>query len=245
MTMNLAPLRFIAPAILIALGTLAPGCANQPQYRVSVSSFASAEATAAKKFTVLSGLKEVSNDDLEFREYARMMTRILRANGYQKTPSSEADLGIFMAYGVGEPRKESYSYIVPTYGLVRTGSTTTGTVSADGRYTAQTRYDHATGQTGTAAVSGETTVYNRHLTLDAVDLHELRQTGKIKSLWKIKITSTGASEDIRELIPAMLICAEGFIGKNSQRAVQVDIPVDNEFIAKLRADAAADLNSPE
>lgn len=214
--------------IFLALFALLSGCAmvRPIQYHINVDSLSASAQVARKHFTLLPGNKDVSVTDLQFKEYAEYINRALVSRGYIPAESIEqANLAIFVVYGIGNPQQHQYSYSVPTWGQTGISSSTTygtlNTYGGFGTYSSTTTYTPRYGITGSTTHVGTYTMYFRFLVLDAFDLSEYKKTKKEVQLWKTTITSTGSSSDLRRVFPYMVTASTPHIGTNTGQQIKV------------------------
>jgi hypothetical protein len=184
--------------------------------------------------------KNVHPSDLEFEEYARYVDYALGKQGYQKASSAdEAGLVIYLTYGIGNPEKNEYTITLPIYGQTGvSSSTTTGTINSYGNwgtYTGTTTYTPSYGVTGYQNVQGSYVTYFRYMSLSAVDLQQYRKSQEIVELWKVKVSSTGSSGDLRTVFPAMVAASEKYLGRNTGKAISITILESDSEISAVRA----------
>ena len=107
-------------------------------YHVYVNSINDGENHTNQKYKLVSGLKDVSESSLQYKEYANYVHRAMKKAGYIKVNGDEpADIGILFAYGIGEPDKvtsyttSSFATAIPSYynySAISTSSTKANTV---------------------------------------------------------------------------------------------------------------------
>jgi hypothetical protein len=106
--------RYLVAAISLFTFLLS-GCATtQPQFSVKVDSISGGEINN-NAYILIPGNKDTKADDLQFREYASYVNRALIKQGFipAKTPQ-EANIAIFLVYGIGDPQEHQYTYSIPT-----------------------------------------------------------------------------------------------------------------------------------
>lgn len=211
---------FISSKIVLSsiIITLLVGCATGPVFHVSVDSISPPEAESKKMYILLPGLKNVETTDLQFKEYATYVERALTSRGLVKANSLEdANIAIFLAYGIGNPQDNIYSYSLPIWGQTGVSSSSTfGTVNTFGNtatYSGTTTYTPTYGVTGFMPIVGSYVTYFRFLILDAVDLDEYKQSQKITQLWQTTATSTGSSGDLRLVFPILVTATKPYLGE--------------------------------
>lgn len=78
-----------------------------------------------RSYFITSGMDDVPDGDLEFRQFAGYLSNALEATGYRATDRDSADLEIRFSYGMGAPREEvSSSYNAATKTHSNSTSTT-------------------------------------------------------------------------------------------------------------------------
>ena len=177
--------------------------------------------------------------DLEFREYSEYLHRALALKGFVPATSvDDADIAIFVRYGLGDPRSESYSYSIPTYGQTGGGTTTySGTTYGSGgsTYSSGTITQAPTyGVTGVQTYSGTRTSYFRFLTLDAIDLSQYEEGKDIVPAWKTTVTSRGSSSDLRRVFPVLVGASQEHIGTNTGKQVTVELTETDARVKQVR-----------
>jgi hypothetical protein len=165
-------------------------------YVVGVNSIALPDTDLGKKTYVLtSAMKNVSEGDLQFKEFARYIENALSITGYKRINNENEDLIIRFAYGIGSPKTEV--------------STQTYTTSTGYSYPILWSWVHVPPQTET--VTTKTTTYDRFLIVEAYDAKDKRS-----QLWKTTVTSSGYSSDLRIVLPHMIATAVFYFGANTK-----------------------------
>ena len=216
------------------------GCATTTTFHVNIDSISSTHADLKKKYILSPGIKDVKDTDLQFIEYSKYIDKVLISRGFIKAKSYEdANVAIFLVYGIGNPQKHAYSYALPiwgqtgissssTYGILNTfGNTTT--------YSGFTTYTPTYGITGFVPVSGSYVTYFRFLILDAVDLDEYKQSQKIRQLWQTTVTSTGSSGDLRRVFPVLVAASKPYLGLNTGRRIEIRLAEEDESVVDIKS----------
>ena len=90
--------------LLCAALLLAAGCTRSLRYYTNVDSIAVSDQSIGRRYLLLPGNQGTTPDDLEFLEYARYVDTALAPLGFLKaTSEQEADIAIFVSYGVSAP----------------------------------------------------------------------------------------------------------------------------------------------
>lgn len=231
---------FIFSGIFLAI-LVTSGCATtQPlRFSVGVDSLSSTNANEKKSYILLPGNKDVSEDDLQFKEFSTYVDRTLLSRGFMHATNIErADFAVFIVYGVGNPQDHQYSYSLPIFGQTGVSSSTTyGQLSMYGNYgtySGTTRYTPTYGVTGSSSRSGSFTTYFRFVVLDAIDMAEYRNNKKEVQLWKTTMTSTGRSGDLRQVFPILVAAAKQYIATNTGKKVNVDIDEEDDLVIEVK-----------
>jgi hypothetical protein len=226
------------PVLFIVMcSVLLVGCATK--FYVSVDSISAPEASLKKKYILLPGLKDIEPSDLQFKEYAGYVEKALTSMGFARTDSIEdANVAIFVVYGIGDPQEHQYIYSLPVWGQTGISSSTTyGTLSTYGGYGSYygtTTYTPKYGITGYTTHTGNYTTYFRFFILDAVDLEEYKRSQKVVQLWQTTVTSTGSSGDLRRVFPVLVAAAKPYIGANTGKQVEVTLTENDKAVVEIR-----------
>lgn len=225
------------------------GCATtqRPSYIVSVNGLASQTTNAGVAFVILPGDRDVADTDLQFQEYAGFVERALNQSGFHRAPALEdADIAVFLAYGIGDPKEHVYSYSIPHFGQTGVSSTTTygnisgsaygygNTAYGSANYSETTHYTPSYGITGYSSHIGTFVTYTRYVFIEAVDLPTHRRQNKVVQLWKSGITSVGSSGDLRRVFPVMIGAASSYLGKNTGAIQKVELYEDDPRVLLVK-----------
>ena len=228
-------------SMLAVCAALLSGCiAVQPkQFHSSIDSLAKPKATEKKRYVLLPGGKDVNVGDLQFQEFASYIDKILIERGFIKAPTfQEADVVIFLAYAIGDPQTYQYTYSLPTFGQTGISSANTyGTVSSYGNsatYSGTTTYTPTYGVTGYTTRIASDTAYTRFVSLDAYDIATYVRENKLNQVWKTSVVSTGASNDLRLVMPYMVAAMKPYFGLNIGQKIEVNILENEPIIQRLR-----------
>lgn len=215
------------------------GCATSPKFRVNIDSISAPESSLKTSYVLLPGVKGIEMSDLQYREYASYVDRALISEGYTKASSfKEADIAIFLGYGIGDPETQQFTYSLPTFGQTGVSSANTfgtlNTLGSDTTYSGTTTYTPTYGVTGSKTFTGSRTTYFRYMSLDAVDLDEYRKTEKQIQLWKTTVTSTGSSGDLRKVFPILVAASKPYIGNNTEKKIEVVLTESDDRVVEIK-----------
>lgn len=184
-------------------------------YHVHVNSLNDGESHKKQKYTLMPGLKGVSKNNLQFKEYASYVHRAMKKSGYEKAKTNEeADIGILFAYGIGAPEKE-ISYETKTYASTR-----------------PSYYNYSTHSKSKTKANTKIT-YTRNIILDAYDYAYFNRTGKEKQVWITRAVSTGARADLREVLPVMVTAIAPHIGSNTGRQLKLIVGAPSKELYEI------------
>ncbi|MFU1929434.1 hypothetical protein ACLQ9J_18735 [Bordetella hinzii] len=214
---------FFAFLVVVAIS----GCAGfRPpvSFTTDVNSFASDEADSRKHYFLTPVGKGVSADDLEFKEYARYVDKILDGKGYVKEPDlKNAEIIIRMEYGISGPKTQKSTYSIPI--VNQTGvleSKTTGKVNAAGKYTETTTYTPRYEVTGYSTGVNIRTIFTSWVSLQAVEA-KVAKNKKEQVFWQIQASSTDENDDLRLVFPYMVAAMEPYMAVNTGKRVSVTL----------------------
>jgi len=140
---------------------------------------------------------------LEHKTYENLVRQQLNADCFREVALSQADVIVFLQYGIDQGREVAYSY--PIIGQTGVSSSyTTGSIRSYGGYAT---YSGTTYNTPTYGVVGSEvgsqTVYTRFLRVDLVDRSALA-SGTVKKVLEGRIVSRGSSGQLSFVIPTMI-----------------------------------------
>jgi hypothetical protein len=227
-------LRFLIIGVLIIL---VQACAGIPRYAVDIDSINRLGAEAKKRYILEPGEKDVNSENLQFKEYAAYVERALSARGFVKAGDvNDADIQIYLSYGVGDPQEHQYVYSFPVWG--HAGYITTYNyirVDDKGNYRTVETYTPVYGIVDSEIRTGTTVTYQRFIILDALDLAASRAAEKNIQLWQTTLTSIGSSGDLRVAFPIMLGAATEYIWTNTGKKVQAILPDSDKRVLDVKA----------
>ncbi|MGA3209610.1 MAG: DUF4136 domain-containing protein [Syntrophales bacterium] len=186
--------------ILIVFVTLLPACAKS--VRCDISVFHEIPATFAGTTYATLPLKG-QEGSLEHKTYEQMVKRQLNAKGFREAPVEQADVLVFILYGIDTGKEVVGSYpIIGQTGISSSHSYGTAqSYGSYGTYSGVTTYAPSYGVVGTGVTSQ--TVYTRFLKLDIVD-NKASTEKQLKKLYEAKVISPGTSGQLSAVLPTMI-----------------------------------------
>ena len=163
-----------------------------------------------KTFYIVSGDEAISNNDLEFKEYASYYAENLKIKGaIETTDKDNADICILMNYCITD---QSYQETIPIpqFGVTSVASTTTKG--------SRTTYQYNYGTTGYKYVQNNVSNYLRVVNIYAYD-NKSRDSEPVM-LWKTNFQSSGSSSDLRRVIPCMLFIEIDYFYNNNDHSIR-------------------------
>ncbi len=233
----------IGAIVVSGCATVQPGVAPKT-FHSTVDSLARSDAAEKRRYVLLPGGKGVDVGDLQFQEFAAYIDKVLSGAGFTKVASlHDADVAIFLSYAIGDPETYQYSYALPTWGQTGVASAnSSGSISFYGNtatYSGRTTYTPTYGVTGSTTQIDTITRHSRFLLLDAYDVVEYAKDSRLAQVWKTNVVSIGSSNDLRLVMPYMVVAMTPHVGKNTGRKVEVAVPEDDAAIKLLRGDASS------
>ena len=221
---------------ILLLAFLISGCTR---YRVIVDSLKDDSLYTGNNYILLSSIKDVDTNDLQFKEFSKYVIRALALKGYRQVGNIEqADMAVFLSYGIGQPEKEYYSYSVPIYGETGGGiSTFNATTSGSKGYssTSGTIYTPPTyGIVGSSTVTGSTSTYFRWLVIESVNLNEFKKNQKVVPTCKTIITSRGSMGDLRKVFPIMVGAGADYFCDDTAGQIKIDLNENDKRVQRIR-----------
>lgn len=226
--------------VLLCFVTLA-GCAttSQSTFNVQVDSINLSTVKDRKTYALLPGNKETSPEDLQYKEFSSYVHRALSSIGLTKaSDENQANIVIFLAYGIGDPQRQQYAYSIPTWGVTGYSSSTTyGSVTSYGNNAAYSGTTYNTpryGITGTTSHVGSNTTFLRWIILDAFDVASYLKENKMVPVWKTTVTSTGSSGDLRRVFPVLLAASAQYVGSDTGQKKEMSIYEEDPTVSFVK-----------
>jgi len=223
--------------LALGLSLFVSACAHN--VTVKVNSIVNKDLVSnAKQYFILSGMDDISADNLFFLEYRRYFDHILRKIGYQKSATLiDADIQIIFKYGLSNGRSGRYIYSTPIYNYFG-GETITVTGShAHGKRHRKVTTIHVPprySRVGTSVQSRSYTYYNRTVSLEALLIYKKTPDRKSQILWVTNIYSIGESNDLRSIMPYLAAAAEPYIANNSGEQQSITVYNNNPSVIELK-----------
>ncbi|MBI3775026.1 MAG: hypothetical protein HY273_05645 [Gammaproteobacteria bacterium] len=215
---------------LLLTALLLTGCATT--YVVRVDSIAESGAPAAGiKYVMTSGMNDVKDSDLYFREFAAQFHRILTAKGYVETSSrTDANILITLSYGTSSGHNEVYSYLRPLYHVSGGENITYKEVKTDASGQKTETYSTVyvplrTQVIGYTSELSSQTLYTHFAVLEAEALTTGEPSGK--QVWKTTVRLIDPSNDLRRLLPYMATAAAPYVASNTGSMQTVELKPDD------------------
>lgn len=226
--------------VLCCLGLVGCVTTSDP-FTVNVDSINRNNIIPGTKYMIVSGNKDVKQDDLQFLEFASYIKRALMLNKFELVKEvNKADVLIFLKYGIGEPEEHQYSYSVPIYGQTGVSSSnTTASLSTFGNMatgSATTTYTPSYGVVGSNMYSGTYVTFTRFFVLTAVNAKQVINNETPLELWTTKVISTGSSDDLRRVFPVMVAAAKSYIAKNTGRKIEINLKEGDDGVREIKGD---------
>lgn len=196
--------KLISLAIIIGSVFLLSGCS--PRIQVDIDSIGN-HPNYSKSYILSSGMNNINDNDLQFKEYAGYVNNALKEKGYQLSDFGDANIGVMLTYGISEPQIEH-------------------------EYVANSKISNDKIKTRIETISNES--YNRYITIQAIDLITYRATKEMKPIWKVKMISTGTSSDLRLIFPVMIGAGKEYIGTNTGKSIRIVISENDDRVLVVK-----------
>jgi hypothetical protein len=196
-----------------------------PPVESDVSGYAEYGVASGQRYFLAASAKD-QNGTLEFNSFTKHVEKALATKQLIRVAQpQEAEIVIFLDYGIGPPNKEVASYSLPTFGQTGVGSSSTfGRVSSTGSVSATTTYTPRFGITGSSSHVYSYTTYDRWMRLSAYSLAGNSE----RELWRTEVKSSGSTGDLRRIFPIMVYSSIKYVGTDTGRAVTVKVKEKNK-----------------
>ncbi len=198
--------KVIYQAITISALLLLTGCSPiVNKYRVSIDAISNPNIDIAPNSYIIEPLgKSTDKNSLEFQKHSSQLMKILDKKGYvQPDNSALAKQTIYFDYGIDKIKEETRTYSQPniSFGF------------SHGYYN---RFWSDFMYSGYSTYQKTYTLYNRYIEILAKN-----QAGK--ELWRVDVSSVGESKDLKNIVPVLLEASEEYIGKDTDKPVNLVI----------------------
>ncbi len=215
--------------ILLAVLLLLQGC--HTIHQVNIDSISGNGAKEKNKYILLPGNKGCQISDLQFIEFKNYTDRILAQTGFTLVQNAyEADVIIFLDYGITGPYIHNYTYSLPVYGQTGVASSHTyGTASTYGNMTntsSYTSYTPSYGVVGSSTHADTIVQFMPYMTLCGYDLEKYKANGNFVSLWRTEVNCVIDFNDLRRIFPVMITASKNYIATNTYGKITIPIQED-------------------
>lgn len=223
----LRPVKPFLPLLAVAALALG-GCATS--HRVQIDALAHPELAPAKRaYTFATAGKAGQNPgDLRYDEVLRQVGHTLASRGFRAVAANEAELNIFVDFGVGDPVTRAYTFTTPIYAEMggHYSTQTKETQDASGKKKTTVERVYIPGnyvRVGTDVSTNSVTTYRKHLRLSA----RLRETGVKpeagREVWTITAVSDDQEGDLRAVLPLLTAAIGPHLATDTGQAIVVEL----------------------
>lgn len=232
---------------LLAALLLGVGCVAPRTHVAQVEAQARPDATAKANYFLVPGGKG-QDEAREFGEYTVYVTRALHQQGFRKVATAvEADVLIFMAYGVSDPVTNRYPDVTTTTSgtFVSRGLLPMGSMTPFGGNSGTNISGSTPGFMPPLSNTRSHTSYGRVLNVEAYDMAVYATTKKMELVWKVRVTSVGPEGDLRRVMPFLATAMVPHLGTNSDHRFEVRINEEDPMALAIKNDSATGPNQPK
>ena len=238
----------ICAIVLSGCGTL---------YKLDVTAFSDPDHELGKTYVILSSSPKIDINSPDFQEYANQLERALAEKNYQRVPGTDLEdvaLAIYLQADISDPEKRYHSVTTamtePAYDEAVTreassGSGGQGGGGSPGQPTMQTQSVEPPPPevlVGYEKQQFATTVYQKHLSIQAIDLQryisDVQQLGRDKAVphevWSVDVETTGSPSELDAVVPVMIAAAQPYIGANTDDRVRIRMGESDGRIKTIR-----------
>lgn len=214
------------------------GCGSL--YKLDVIAYNNPAVTTDKDYVFLSGSPRLPLGSPEFEDYARKVEAVLDEKGYRRIDGdelSEADLGIYLALGIGPPEKRTHKVSRGMYesplgqGPLEDVKNSGSGGAGGGSPPPPPPPAPDPLLVGYEELGFKTTVYTKFTSIVAVDLQQYlrdieslgREDAVPKEVWRVEIETTGTPSDLSEAAAVMLVGVKPYIEKSTPDVVSIKV----------------------
>jgi hypothetical protein len=217
--------KFLLAITFLVAGAIIFGCAA-PRYTVQVNGYTEPEAPplapGSSCFVIVN--KDAKNPLLE-KEVKEKIDKLLEKQGYRLASYEKAEYYLFFSYGIGG--EGSTTVVMPEnapfigYGL------------GPGPLYGRRSYFFVAPFFSYYPYPETVALYNRWLLINVVDAIYYREKGQFRTVWVGEARSIGSSSDLRTVINYLLLAGFKEFGKNTGKAVPVEIGEQEPLVSGL------------
>ena len=197
-------------------------------YRVSVNSVASPNYSSDFRPGASIHVYETNEGEDLFRaEVAKKIRRLMRERGYVSATADQADFVLMFGYAISS-HSETQTVYVPDSSKPSTPP------PAGASFAEAFAHGMAEGLKNRTPQQKQTKVNDRSLRLAVIDARHLRETGETRTVWQCDTTSSGSSDDLRDVLNYMLVPTFRHFGKDTGKAVLYKIDEHDTSVTALR-----------
>ena len=219
---------FFSKIIVIVLTVAFPHMLRAVTIETHVNSFGTYNFSG-KHFCMLSNMENVSNDDVEFKEYAKYISYAFQMRGgIEVSPLSDsAEICILLGYDI---KDASYIRTIsePVWGQTNVASVTARTNSLGTNY----YYNYNYGVVSYKQSQQLVNKFNRYVDLFVYEMSP-KDKGNQKMVWKAYAKSEGSMDNLFRVFPFMAFTLYNVIGKTTND-YWFRIPENNLFVDYFR-----------
>ncbi len=220
---------------LIFAALLLSGCASR--ITLQVDSITDTEVSPGGTYILKSGMRNIREDDLYFREFSGYFHQALAAKGFQQTTDpAQAEMIILFSYDISRGRTTRHIYTTPVYDVVggysinyeETKSDSSGTTTTSGKNYLPLRHR----QIGRNVHISKQTTYTGYAALEA------RRPGgnhKIPPLWKTSVQGASDSNDLRGLMPILATAAAPYLAADTGKSIKIHLTENDQRVRDMRS----------
>jgi hypothetical protein len=225
-------------------------------YKLDVVAHNNPNHDLGSNYVILSSDPKLDVNSPDFAKYASQLERALAAKNYHRVAEEnidDADLAIYFFAGISDPAKryhEVNSAVTETaYDTTSTREAQTvgggqggGGSQGQGNQTRSIEPPPPDVLIGYEKRQFATTVYLKHLNIQAVDLHsyarDIKQLGRDKAvpkeIWSVEVDTTGSPSDLDEVVPIMIAAAQPYFGVSTDDNVRVKMSESDSRISSIK-----------
>ncbi len=185
-------------------------------YRIFVNSFVDRDVEidlSNKSFKVVSGSKDVPQNDLQFKDFAAALTSALFPLG-MSNKKENPDYFILVSYGISDPQVEIQTTYVPVFNWVPGATYRTNGYVGNNSFSSTTTSNGYLQTTGYIPEETKHVNYKRYCVLSLYDAKTFTQK-EPKLLSKTIFESTGSNGDLKPVIGVMFAKYKDYIDRRS------------------------------
>jgi hypothetical protein len=203
---------------------------------VHVDSISDQTISTGKSYLLKSGMPDVKEDDLYFKEFSSYFHKALANKGFKQVNNkADASIVIYFIYGISDGITHKHVYTTPVYDWLGPDIITYEETKTDpsGKTTtvSKLRIPETRRVVGREVHVTRYTTFTGYATLVATQKDNKKRK---PHLWKTSVQAIAPINDLRRIMPVMAAAAIPYIASNTGQAIVIKIREEDKRVQEMK-----------